>query len=162
MPEETLETAASESQIEEAAIADELIEETTSHAEVIETVISSLDASDTAMVSRGEGGNIWKFQYGTVEVFVQMTGEAEEDIFTVWASVLALPVNDEPKLFRKLLEMNWNSTFEASFGICDNKIAISAQRTVTDLSPEEISRAITLVAGIADENNELLQAEFGQ
>lgn len=162
MPEETLEATKLESQTQEAAIADELIEETTSHEEVIETVISSLDTSDTAMVSRGEGGNIWKFQYGTVEVFVQMTGEADEDIFTVWASVLSLPAKDELKLFRKLLEMNWDSTFEASFGIHDDKITISAQRTVTDLSPEEISRAITLVAGIADETNEPLHAEFGQ
>jgi hypothetical protein len=35
------------------------------------------------------------------------------------------------------------------------------QRAVADLSPGEISRAITLVATIADDNDEILQETFG-
>ncbi|MBD1845800.1 YbjN domain-containing protein [Cyanobacteria bacterium FACHB-63] len=131
--------------------------------QVIETVISSLDQTDSAMVShtKGEGGYVWKFKYGSVETFVQLTGTTEGDTLTVWASVLKLPVQNEPQLMRKLLEMNWLTTLEAHFAIFNGEIAVVSSRTVADLSPGEISRLITLVATIADEKDDALQAEFG-
>jgi hypothetical protein len=129
--------------------------------EVIETVIDSLDQSDSAMVNQTEGGHLWKFKYGSVEVFVQLTGETDEDTFTVWSVVLDLPAQNEPQLMKKLLEMNWKSTFEACFGIFNNQIVVLSSRTVAELSPGEVSRIITVVASISDDNDESLQAEFG-
>lgn len=142
-------------------IADELIEKTSSHREIVETTISSLDNENTAMVSHQKSGFLWKFQYGTVEVFVQLTGETDDDLFKVWSSVLKLPAKDESGLMRKLLEMNWSQTFETCFAIFDDRIVVSIERTVAELSPGEIARAITLVASIADDNDEQLIAEFG-
>jgi hypothetical protein len=141
----------------------ELIQETTAinHIELIETVIDSLDQENTAMVSQGDRGHIWKFKYGSVEVFVQLTGITDEDIFTVWAIVLPLPAKNEAELFRKLLEKNWEETFESRFAIVNNQVAVITTRTVAELSPGEISRAITVVATVADNNDDALQAEFG-
>jgi hypothetical protein len=139
----------------------ELIQENSSHQEVIETVISTLDQDNTAMVSHTEEGSTWKFTYGSVEVFAQLTGESENDLLTVWSSLLHLPARDEPGLMRRLLEMNWTGTFETCFSIHDGKVMISAQRTVADMYPGEISRLITLVANLADDNDDLLKAEFG-
>lgn len=140
---------------------EELIEDTSTHQEVIETVISSLDQNQTAMVSHTDEGSIWKFQYGTVEVFVQLTGETDNDLLTVWATVLQLPAKDETGLMRRLLEMNWSGTFETCFSIYNNNVLVSSQRTVAELHPAEISRLITLVATIADDNDEVLKEEFG-
>lgn len=134
---------------------------TINYAEKIETVISSLAEEDSAMVSRNEEGYLWKFNYGSVEVFVELTGSTDDDTFTVWSAVLQLPARNEPQLMRKLLEMNWTDTFEARFGIVDERIIVLASRTVAELSPGEISRAITIVATIADDNDDALQAEFG-
>lgn len=132
-----------------------------SHKDEIETVIYSLEENDSAMVQHNnEGGYLWKFQYGTVEVFVQLTGETEEDLFTVWAIVLPFPSQNETELMRSLLEMNWSGTFEASFAIVDNQVVLMSQRTVDDLSPSEISRAITLVATIADQHDQELQSKY--
>ena len=144
-------------------LAEQLIENATvtNLVEVIETVIASLDSSDSAMVSHTDSGNLWKFKYGTVEVFVQLTGLAEDDMFTVWSSVLKLPAKDEPKLTRQLLERNWSTTLEARFGIVNDEVVVVTNRSLADLSPSEISRAITIVATIADESDEPLQAEFG-
>jgi hypothetical protein len=128
--------------------------------EVIETVIDSLDQTDSAMVTQQEGGKIWKFKYGSVEVFVQLTGTTDEDTFTVWAAVLNLPAKNEAVLMRKLMEMNWANTFEARFGIFNNQVTVLSTRTIAEISPGEISRLITVVASIADENDEALQAEF--
>ncbi len=140
---------------------DELIDELPSHQEVIETVISSLDQNDTAMVNHADDGSVWKFQYGSVEVFVQLTGETDDDLLTVWATVLKLPAQNEPDLMRQLLEMNWSGTFETCFSIYNNRVVVSSQRTIADISPGEISRLITLVATIADDNDEILQEKFG-
>ncbi len=140
---------------------DELLEDKSTHQEVIETVISSLDQNNTAMVNHTDQGSLWKFQYGSVEVFVQLTGESDDDLLTVWSSLLQLPAKDEPGLMRRILEMNWTGTFETCFSIKDNQVMISSQRTVADMYPGEISRLVTLVANIADDNDELLKEEFG-
>lgn len=129
--------------------------------DVIETVIDSLDSDNTAMVSNTDGGYIWKFKYGTVEVFVQLTGLSNEDTISAWSAILKLPAKDEAKLTRKLLELNWSGTLEARFAILGNEIVVLSTRSLADLSPGEISRAITLVATIADDQDEPLQAEFG-
>nr|WP_217651997.1 YbjN domain-containing protein [Hydrococcus rivularis] len=140
---------------------DEFIERTSSHKEVIETVISSLEQNNSAMVVHTDSGYLWKFQYGSVEVFVQLTGESDEDLLTVWSPVLKFPIRDEAGLMRKLLEMNWSETLETRFGISGDRVVVLSQRAVADLSPEEISRAITLVATIADDNDESLKEAFG-
>lgn len=143
--------------------ANQLVEETMDNnlIEVIETVIESLDSENTAMVNHSEGGHVWKFKYGSVEVFVQLTGLSDEDTVTVWSSVLKLPAKDEPQLLRHLMEMNWATTLEARFGIVNNEVVIVSTRTLADLSPSEISRAITIVATIADDNDDSLQSQFG-
>ena len=127
------------------------------HIETIETVISSLAISGTAMVHRGEGGYIWKFQYGSVEVWVQLSGESDEDLLTVWSPVMNLPAKDETGLMKKLLAMNWSETFETCFAINSNQVIVLSQRTLAEMHPGEVSRAITLVATIADDNDEILQ-----
>ncbi|MTJ06437.1 YbjN domain-containing protein [Anabaena sp. UHCC 0204] len=144
-------------------LVDQLIEETTglNHVEVIENVIDTLAQDQSAMVSHSaEGEYLWKFQYGSVEVFVQLTGTTDEDTITVWSAVLKLPVQDEPRLTRYLLELNCVSTFEARFGIINNQVVVISTRTLAELSPGEVSRIITIVATIADDNDEYLQAEF--
>jgi hypothetical protein len=143
------------------ATADEFLLDNSTHREMIETVISSLQQYDSAMVQESGSGHIWKFRYGSVEVFVRLTGENDDDLFTVWSFVLRLPVKDEPGLTRKLLEMNCTDTFEAHFGLMDDRVVVISQRIVADLSPGEISRAITLVAAVADNNDEALKEAFG-
>jgi Putative bacterial sensory transduction regulator len=110
---------------------DELIAKNTviNHVEVIENVIDTLEQDDSAMVSQpSEGAYLWKFKYGSVEVFVQLTGTTDEDTLTVWSVVLKLPVKNEPQLMRKLLEMN-SSIFESRFAIIDNQVVVLETRT---------------------------------
>ena len=139
-----------------------LVEEaTSSHIDVIQTVIASLEQDNSAMVSHTDSNYLWKFKYGSVEVFVQLSGLTDEDTIAVWAKVLNLPTKNDAGLMRKLLEMNWNNTFEACFGIDKEQVVVLSSRTLAELSPGEISRIITIVATIADDNDEALHAEFG-
>lgn len=129
--------------------------------DAIETVISSMAQIDSAMVQHTDQGATWKFAYGSVTVFVQMTGENDEDLFTVWAEVLALPVQDELGLLKEVMGLNWSDTLEARFALREDHLVTLYQRTVADLSPGEISRAITLVAMIADDHDDRLKAQYG-
>ena len=106
----------------------------------IETVIASLAEDQKVLVGHEGASHVWKFKYGSVQVFVQLTGGTEEDTLTVWSPVLKLPAKNEGELMRGLLEMNWASTFEACFGIFNNEVVVLASRTVADLNPSEISR----------------------
>ncbi|NET43015.1 YbjN domain-containing protein [Okeania sp. SIO2B3] len=133
-----------------------------SYIEEIETIIANMAEDQKVMVANNEAGHLWKFQYGSVEVYVRLTGETDDDTFDVWSYVLKLPAKNEPQLMRRLLEMNWLSTMESHFAIVDNQIVVLATRTVAELSPGEISRAITIVATLADDNDDILAAEFGQ
>jgi hypothetical protein len=128
--------------------------------DVIETVIASLEDGGSAMVNRNDEGYLWRFRYGSVDVFVQLTGTTDEDTLIVWASVLQLPVQNEKLLLRRLLEMNWAETFESRFCIVDNDVVISTTRMVADLSAGEISRNLTVVATMADEQYARLAHEF--
>jgi hypothetical protein len=112
-------------------------------------------------VNHDGAAHLWKFKYGSIEVFVQLTGLSDEDTLTVWSTVLKLPTKDDPKLTRQLLEQNWMNTMEARFAILNDEVVVVTSRSLADLSPGEISRAITLVATIADDNDERLQQEFG-
>jgi Putative bacterial sensory transduction regulator len=156
-------TVSTESLLSDSATVDAQVEKATeiTYPEEIETIIAGMAVDQKVMVGQNEaGGHLWKFKYGSVEVFVQLTGETENDTLTVWAFVLQLPVANEAQLMRKLLEMNWLSTLEAHFAIVDNQVAVVSTRTISEISSGEISRAITIVATIADDNDDVLQAEY--
>lgn len=131
-----------------------------SHIDVIETVIASLDQGGNAMVSRDDDGYLWKFTYGSVAVYVQLTGTDEEDTLTVWSPLLQLPVANQNTLMEELLSMNCGETFEACFGISNKEVLVLASRILADINPGEISRLMTIVATIADEKDDLLKEKY--
>ncbi|NJK41965.1 MAG: YbjN domain-containing protein [Acaryochloridaceae cyanobacterium SU_2_1] len=133
---------------------------TLNYTDVIETVIASLDAYNNALVSSNDEGHIWTFKYGSVEVFIQLTGDSEDDSFTVWSPVLQLPVQNQGALMEQLMELNWLSTFEAHFSVFNQQVVTVTTRSVADLSPGEVAHLITLVASIADDHDQDLQAAF--
>ncbi|MEM9164239.1 MAG: YbjN domain-containing protein [Cyanobacteria bacterium P01_F01_bin.4] len=144
-----------------SANTDDSVELQSGPVELIETVIASLDQDHSAMVSHDdEDGYLWKFHYGSVDVFVQLTGTSDEDTLTVWSPVLKLPVKDEIGLMKHLLEMNCGETFEACFGISNQEVLILASRILADINPGEISRMMTVVATIADDKDEALQQTY--
>lgn len=129
--------------------------------EQIEAVIATLAENDSAMFQKNENGHLWRFQYGSVEVFVQLTGEKDEDLLTVWSAIMPFPKQKENELMRQLLEINGSGTFETKFAIINDQVVLLTQRIVDGLSPSEISRAITLVASLADEYDDKLKSQYG-
>lgn len=127
--------------------------------DIIETVIASLADPGSSLVSHSHTGYLWKFGYGQAEIFVQLTGLTEDDLLTVWSNLLALPVPNEAKLLRHLLELNWAQTQEARFALIDQEVVVLTCRSVADLSAGEVSRAITIVGSLARDYGSSLRAD---
>ncbi len=145
--------------------AEELIEDAMAAvkpSEEIETVLAGIAEDNKVMVAESQGSRIWQFEYGSATVFVQLTGETDEDTITVWSPILQLPAKNEEQLMKKMLQMNWLSTFESHFAIAENQVVVVSSRILADISPSEISRIITIVATVADDNDDNFKAEFGQ
>lgn len=137
-------------------------EQSVSFHDAVVTVISVLKAEGADAFEREEGeGHLWTFKYGTVDVFVHLTGETGEDSFTVWAPVLNLPSRDDLALGKELLDKNWQETSEARFAIWDSKVVVNYVRSLADTTPSDISRAITVVATLADDYDEPLIEKYG-
>ncbi len=134
-------------------------EQSPQYSEMIATVISSL--KEDAAYENHEQGYTWKFTYGTVEVFVHLSGETPDDTLAVWSTVMSYPVKDEARLLKLLLSKNWIETLEARFCFWNDQIVLNHYRTLEGLTAAEISRAITIVATLADELDEPLIEEFG-
>ena len=126
--------------------------------QTIQTVIAGMYADNSALENQTE--DTWKFRYGTVEIVVNITGSEPTDTFTVFSTVLTAPFKDESKMTRWLLEKNATDTFEARYAIQNDQVLVLSSRSVEDLSPAEISRIITIVAAVADDNDEILKENF--
>jgi hypothetical protein len=79
----------------------------------------------------------------------------------VLSTVLTAPFKNEAELFRLLLTKNVTETFEARFALQGDQVMLVSSRSVEDLSPAEIARIIGIVAAVADNNDEILQEQFG-
>lgn len=77
--------------------------------------------------------------------------------------MLKLPVAPDKStaLFEQLLRSNWLETWEARFCLREDEVALHTMRTLDSIDPAEISRAITIVATLADEYDEVLIEQFG-
>ena len=93
-------------------------------------------------------------------MFVQLSGETDDDTFTAWSPVHKLPVQNEAAMMRHLLELNCGATFEAAFGILDQNVVVFSTRALQDIKASEISRLMTIVASIADEHDEILLKDY--
>ncbi|MGK7907432.1 MAG: YbjN domain-containing protein [Synechococcus sp.] len=137
-------------------------EQTVSFQDAVVTVISVLKEEGADAYERREGeGHFWTFKYGTVDVYVHLTGETSEDSLTVWSPVLDLPSRDDLALAKDLLHKNWQETSEARFALWNNRVVIEYVRSLADTSPSDISRAITVVATLADDYDEPLIETYG-
>ncbi len=130
------------------------------YVETVEAIISTLGENPQRDTKIQLPQHVWKFRYGTVDVFVYLTGESAADTLIVWSPVLALPAKDEAGLDKFLLEKNWLDTLEARFALKGDQVVLTCSRTLQDLDPGEVSRAITIVATLADEYDELLIEKF--
>ncbi len=123
-----------------------------------------LDKAGALPDEENEKGALWKITKGSasVEIWVLKVDDDNDGVMLqVEAPVMALPDQNLLPLYRRLLELNKNKLFGASFGIEGSMVVITSERLARAADRVEIAGMIDRVASYADEYDDELTAEFG-
>jgi hypothetical protein len=131
---------------------------------MVEDAIALLghDADQSRVVGPEPDLPAWRVVKGSAHVYVYLGMQGGENVLRVVAPVLHIASGtDEPRLFRRLLELNAGTVTGAAFGLRDGDVVLCAERTTVDLDPSEVLDTIRRVEDFADRYDDLLVAEFG-
>jgi hypothetical protein len=132
--------------------------------QMVEGVLSArgLDAEGSRL--HNDEGPAWNLRHGTAKVYVFLSsGVQGVNYIQVISPVMRPPAEDlaSPRLFRRLLELNARELIGAAFGVRDDEVVLSADRSTGDLDSGEVEKMIRRVAEYADHYDDALVAEFG-
>jgi hypothetical protein len=128
---------------------------------VEDALVSLGHAPDRCRMDLPSGRPMWRLEKGTAHVYVQLVGDGPP-MLRVTAPVLHLPPGaEDSQLFRRLLELNAAEVTGAAFGLRDDSVVLSAERTTVDLDPSEVLDIIDRVQTFADQYDLALVREFG-
>jgi hypothetical protein len=131
--------------------------------QMVEDAITALGhVPDDSRIDSPDDLPAWRVQKGSAAVYVQLGISGESNVLRVTAPVLKMaPDVNEPRLFRRLLELNGSKVAGAAFGIRDDHVVLVAERTTIDLDPSEVMDIIKRVEDFADHYDDVLVDEFG-
>jgi hypothetical protein len=129
---------------------------------------------DAVLVARGldanrhriesQGGPAWGMTSGSAEIFIFLTaGESGDNFIQVVAPVMTPPQEQlaQPRLLRRLLELNASELTGAAFGLRGDEVVITTDRSTVGLDPIEVEEMIRRVSEYADHYDDELTLEFG-
>ena len=109
-------------------------------------------------------GPAWGFSQGSAEVYIFLTAGGSGDNFIQIVSPVMRPTPEtlaSPAFFRRLLELNANELTGAAFGLRDEEVVLTADRSTSGLDRIEVEQMIRQVAEYADHYDDALTLEFG-
>lgn len=130
------------------------------HAASVEAILHDLgvDLDDARIdVERGYG---WNFRRGSAIIEIYIVEQDGRGYMQVLSPILHLPSTGLLPLYRKLLEYNLQLT-NASLGIFNDVVYVFNERPLTGLDADETNTIVTMVAGYADDLDNVLVNEFG-
>jgi hypothetical protein len=132
--------------------------------QMVEAVLSArgLDAQASRLDS--SEGPAWGMRQGSAEVYIFLTASETGDNFIQVVSPVMIPTDDtltHPDLMRRLLELNATELTGAAFGLRENEVVLTTDRSTAGLDPVELEEMIRRVASYADHYDDALTVEFG-
>lgn len=88
----------------------------------------------------------------------------DHGVLLILAPVMKVPKSGREALYRRLLELSFITTADASFAIDEQKdeVFVRTLRRLSGLDYEEFEDLVSTVAKVADEWDDLLQKQFGE
>jgi len=135
--------------------------------EMVEKVISELNlAPEENRLQTDDGSFAWGLMRGSAQVFIFLKPGEDKDTFAtiqVVAPVLKLPesTTQQTTLYRHLLELNAREIKSAAFGLKEDTIVITTDRSTEDLDRSEVKDMILRVGFFADLYDDTLVTQFG-
>ncbi len=121
-----------------------------------------LNVAESRIVS--ELGPAWERQHGSADIYIFLSpGDAGENYIQVVSPVM-LPTAESlarPELLRRLLELNATELTGAAFGLREDEVVLTTDRSTAGLDRVELDEMIRRIAEYADHYDDLLTVEFG-
>jgi hypothetical protein len=128
--------------------------------QMVEQAISSLGHNpDDARL----GTYTWRVRKGSALVTVAvLIGENGENRLQVSADVIRIDAHvDRPRLFERLLELNFMAVKGAAFALRDSTVVLVSERSTIDLDLSEVDDLVSRVQEYADRYDDELASEYG-
>jgi hypothetical protein len=125
-------------------------------------VARGLDPASSRLPS--DDGPAWGLTQGSAAVYIFLTSSESGENFIQVVSPVMVPTDTslrEPDLMRRLLELNANELTGAAFGLRDDEVVLTADRSTAGLDPVELEEMLRRVAAYADYYDDILTVEFG-
>ena len=128
--------------------------------EMVEAVLAALGYDVVSSRMQSDTGPAWGFSSGSASVYIFLTsGEQGDDYIQVISPVIR--PGDDQRLFPRLLELNATELTGAAFGIRDQNVVLTTDRSTSGLDRVEVEEMIRRVSEYADYYDDILTVEFG-
>jgi hypothetical protein len=109
-----------------------------------------------------DAGGYTQLRRGSASVGVNVL--EDHGVLLLVAPVMPVPLTGRETFFRKLLELSFLTTSDASFALDAhrNEVVVRALRRLSGLDYEEFEDLLDTVGKVTDEWDDSLRAEFGQ
>jgi len=130
------------------------------YATTVDSILSALGINPANARLDTEQGFGWSFRRGSAIIEVYVSEQDGRGYMQVLSPILHLPTTGLLPLYRRLLELNLQLT-NASLGVYLDVVYVFNERPLQGLDAAEANNIITLVAGYADDLDNMLVNEFG-
>jgi hypothetical protein len=131
---------------------------------MIESVLTDRSVDPLKSRIQSAAGPAWGFSQGSAEVYIFLTAGNSGDNFIQVVSPVMRPTQETlgaPAFYRRLLELNANELTGAAFGLRDEEVVLTSDRSTSGLDRIEVEEMIRRVAEYADHYDDALTLEFG-
>jgi hypothetical protein len=131
--------------------------------QMIEAVLEERGLDPQRSRVQSDGGPAWGMTQGSAEVYIFLSAAAGTNFIQVVSPVMrpSAEALDAPALLRRLLELNANELTGAAFGLRDNEVILTSDRSTNGLDRVEVEEMIRRIADYADHYDDTLVSEFG-
>jgi hypothetical protein len=132
--------------------------------QMVESVLSERGLPADKSRIHSPAGPAWGIKNGSAEVYIFLTASGSGDNFIQVVSPVMKPSPQSmagPHFLKRLLELNANELTGAAFGLRDDEVVLTTDRSTSGLDRVEVEEMIRRVADYADHYDDALVQEFG-
>jgi len=132
--------------------------------QMIESVLADRGVDAHKSRIHSAAGPAWGMTQGSAEVYIFLTASGSGDNFIQVVSPVMRPTPEAmrgPVFLKRLLELNANELTGSAFGLRDDEVVLTTDRSTSGLDRVEVEEMIRRVAEYADHYDDALVQEFG-
>jgi hypothetical protein len=132
--------------------------------QMVESVLAERGVNPEQSRISSAAGPAWGMTQGSAEVYIFLTASKTGDNFIQVVSPVMKPSAEAMgggHFLKRLLELNANELTGAAFGLREDKVVLTTDRSTSGLDRVEVEEMIRRVAEYADHYDDALTNEFG-